>query len=157
MSAHTEEVSPQHVHEEAMSAQMGVTTVEIGLFTWAGLALGAIAGAVVGILLYLGRITLPGVAPALASGAVASVFFSASLFAIAGALIGALVHLFRAPAPGHELHAIVSEDTRPEVEQMLINAGALDVLVLGDGAAKGGNGHHHQASAMTEKGGGGHH
>ncbi|KPV54963.1 hypothetical protein SE17_00470 [Kouleothrix aurantiaca] len=158
VSTHIEEVSHNQVHQEAISAQMGVTTVEIGLETWVGLALGALAGVVVGILIYSGRIALPAVAPALASGAVASVVFSASLLAIAGALIGALLHLFRAPAPapGHELHAVVSEDARPDVEQMLVNVGALDVLVLGDGAAKGGNGRHQQASAMTEKGGGHH-
>lgn len=156
VSAQVTEVPPERVHEEVISAQMGVTTVAIGLETWVGLVLGALVGVVVGILVYSGRIALPGVAPALASGAVASVVFSASLFAIAGALSGALLHLFRASAPNHELHTTVSEDARPDVEQMLVDAGALDVLVLGDGAAKGGNGQHQQASAMTEKGGGQH-
>ena len=141
-----------------MSAQMGVTMVEIGLLAWVGLALGAIVGVVVGILIYSGRIALPGVALALASGAVASVVFIASLSAIAGALIGALLHLFRAPAPapGHEVRVVV-EDARADVQQRLVNAGALDVLVPGDGAAQPGNGHHQHASASAKTNGSGHH
>jgi hypothetical protein len=158
VSTHIEEVSHAQVHQEAMSAQMGVSTVEIGLPARIGLALGAIVGVVVGILIYSGRIALPGVAPALASGAVATVFLSASLFAIAGALIGALLHLFRAPAPapGHEVRAVVEEDALQEVEQLLVRMGALEVLVSGDGAAKAGNGHHQHASAMTKTNSGGH-
>ena len=159
VSTHIEEVSHAQIHQEAMSAQMGVSTVEIGLPAWIGLALGALVGVVVGILIYSGRIALPAVAPALASGAVATVFLSASLFAIVGALIGALLRLFRAPAlaPGHEVRAVVEEDALQEVEQLLVDAGALDVLVPGDGAAKEGNGHHQHTGAAAETAGGGHH
>lgn len=50
-----------------------------------------------------------------------------------GLLIGALIHLLRTSknkaAP--ELRAVVSEDARPEVEKILFDVGALNVLITG--------------------------
>lgn len=130
-SVHVVEISEQRLHETLNSAQAGISVADIGIPAWFGVGFGLIAGAILGLLVYSNRIALPGIAPALSAGPVAVSFLLAGTLGSIGWLTGALVHLLRifARKTMPEVRAIVSDDIRPEVEKMLLNAGALDVLV----------------------------
>ncbi len=136
-SVHVEEVTVEQVHQELAMAQAGVSVVEVGTSAWVGLALGLLAGAILGALVYMDRIALPGLAPALSAGPVAVSFLGAGLLGALGWFVGAMLHLFGTPGslPRHELRAAVPEEVLPEVEQTLVDAGALEVLGSGDSAA----------------------
>ncbi|GIK37078.1 MAG: hypothetical protein KJ077_02025 [Anaerolineae bacterium] len=147
-SIQVEEISSQQAQQELTTAPTGVSVVEIGPLAWIGLALGLLVGAVLGALVYLDRIALAGLAPALSAGPVAVSFLGAGLLGALGWFVGAVLHVFGAPEslPRHELRAAVPEEALPEVEQALVEAGAMEVLVSGDGAATpaaSGHGTHH--------------
>lgn len=125
-------LEPAENHKvDAEEAKMGVSTVEIGVFAWIGLALGIVTGVVVGWLVFAGTITLPGIAPALGAGVSAVTFLGAGILGSVGWLIGALIHLFRnaTTLPQHELRAVVQEDSWQQVGESLVDAGAVNVLV----------------------------
>lgn len=147
-AVHIEEVSAEQAHQELTTAQTGVSVVEIGAPAWIGLTLGLLAGVILGTLVYMDRIALLGLAPALSAGPVAVSFLGAGLLGALGWFVGAVLHVFGAPGslPRHELRAAVPEAALPEVEQALVDAGALEVLVSGNGAATpaaSGHGTHH--------------
>lgn len=137
-SVHVRDVSEPQMQEELEAAHEGVSTVVIGWPAWAGLLLGAAVGTVVGALVYANRLVVAGIAPALSAGPVAVSFLGAGILGAFGWLIGALVHLFRTPRAmpegAYEIRAVVSDDARADVERQLVEAGAADVLVMGDGA-----------------------
>lgn len=137
-STHIEEVSSEQAQQELTAAQTGLSVVEIGLPAWVGLALGLLIGAILGALIYRGSIALPGLASALSAGPVAVSFLGAGLLGALGWFIGAMLHLFGTPGPSprHELRAAVSEETLPEVEQTLVDAGALEVMASGEDVTK---------------------
>lgn len=134
-STQVEAIPESQVHQELEAAAEGVSTVEIGAPAWAGLALGLLAGAGLGALVYANRITIAGFAPALSAGPVAVAFLGAGVLGAAGWLVGAMIHLFRTPraAPTYAVRAVVPEDARPGVQQELIEAGAVDVLLMENG------------------------
>lgn len=130
---HVDKVPMQKLRENLHSAQEGISVVNIGALAWFGLIFGLIVGAVLGSIVYSNRIAFPGTAQALSAGSVAVSFLWAGVLGSIGWLIGALIHLLRTSknkaAP--ELRAVVSEDARPEVEKVLFDLGALNVLVTG--------------------------
>lgn len=149
-SARVEAVTETQIHQERDAASEGVSTVELGVPAWVGLALGMLVGAGLGALVYASRITIAGLAPALSAGPVAVVFLGAGVLGAAGWLVGAVIHVFRSPrdAPTYEVRAVVPEDARPGVQQQLIEAGAVDVLLMEDG----GNGRSSSAHARSHAG-----
>ena len=92
-----------------------------------------IAGAVLGLLIYSNRVAFPGSAPGLSAGPVAVSFLWAGVLGSIGWLIGALIQLLRTSTKKavSELRAVISEDARSEVEKILFDVGALNVLVTG--------------------------
>lgn len=129
-----DKVPTQKLRENLDSAQAGVSVVNIGAPAWLGLVFGLIVGAVLGLLIYSNRVAFPGSAQGLSAGSVAVSFLWAGVLGSIGWLIGALIHLLRTSRneAGTELRAIVSEDARSEVENILFDAGAWNVLVAGE-------------------------
>lgn len=129
-SVHVDEVPAERLREGLHSAKEGISVVEIGIPAWLGLALGLMAGAILGTLVYSNEIALPGIASALSAGHVAVSFLLAGVLGSIGWLIGALVSLLRISTKKTvpEVRTVISENNRPEVEKMLLSAGALDVL-----------------------------
>jgi len=123
-----------HAAPEPEEAEMGISTVEIGWFAWLGLVAGIVIGGVLGWSVFIGAITLPGVASAMGAGATAVIFLGAGILGSVGWFIGALIHLFRDPnAPQqHELHAVVPEGEWQQVGEAMVDAGAVNVLVPGN-------------------------
>ncbi len=130
ISTHVE-MTDTPLEAELENAHMGVSTVEIGTLAWMGLAGGLVLGAVLGVLVFAGTITLPGIAPALGAGVTAVVALGAGILGVVGWFIGALVHLFRtSTASGlHDLHAVVDENKWQQVGQTLVGTDALSVHV----------------------------
>lgn len=128
-----EEVPMDRLHEKLNSAQAGISVAKIGVPAWLGLALGLVAGIILGMFVYSNRITLPGITLALSAGPVAVSFLLAGVLGSIGWFAGTLVHLLRVLTRKtmHEVRAIVSDNARSEVERKLLSAGALDVLVAG--------------------------
>lgn len=133
-------VDAERVREEFHQAHEGISTVEIGVPAWIGLLIGALIGALLGALVYANRLTIADLAPALSAGPVATAFLGAGVLGTLGWLLGALLHLLQAPRPAHlqELRTSVDEDPRPEVQEKLAEAGALEVLVEGNGSGEAG-------------------
>ena len=122
-------------HEESAfqpaSAAMGISTVEIGTSDWLGLAIGIVIGAVLGFLVYTGRLIVPGVAPALSAGPVAVIVLGAGILGSIGWLIEAVIHLARTAdqSTQSELHLTVPADKWSDVGEQLVDAGAMDVFI----------------------------
>jgi uncharacterized membrane protein len=81
-----------------------------------GMATGAVAGGLGGLLVGLGLLTIPGIGPVLAAGPLASAIAGAGLGAVGGALVGALVDLG------------VPEDEAPELAEA-VRRGAILLAV----------------------------
>lgn len=126
----------------------------------AGAVLGGIAGGALGWLLGIGALTIPGIGPIIAAGALATTLGGVAAGAVAGGLIGALVGLGIPEAEARGYEATVREggvlvvvtastyDEEERAEEILRGAGASDVRshkgrgrdeVLGE-KVRGGNG-----------------
>lgn len=141
LSTTVEEVPAQQAHATLTTAETGLSLVEIGRPAWIGLAVGVLVGAVLGWLTYTGQLVIAGMAPAMSAGPVAVGFLGAGILGVLGWFAGALLHLFRVPGPvsPYELRAAVAADAVSEVEATLADAGALEVLAMGNDATQRGD------------------
>lgn len=132
---HVKTLAAPEMQQERMRAEAGVSTVEIDKLAWLGFAIGIIFGAILGALIYADQIAIPGLARALSGGRVAASFLGAGILGALGWLLGAAIPLLSKPRaePIPELCARVEQEKLDEVEQILVDAGAYEVLVSGNG------------------------
>jgi uncharacterized membrane protein len=126
-----------------------------------GMAAGAAAGGLGGLLVGLGLLTIPGIGPVLAAGPIASAIAGAGLGAVGGALIGAMVDLGIPDDEAQELAEAVrrggillaaraDDGTIDRVVDIMEDHGALDVAEEVDRWRRSGWSRFDQAGAPYE-------
>lgn len=77
-------------HEKTLSGDEAIEGKDVAKGVEAGAGVGAVLGGLAGLLVGIGALTIPGIGPVIAAGALGSTLAGAGIGAVAGGLVGAL-------------------------------------------------------------------